>query len=181
MQPAAFPFLPSFLLLNFFCLYVFFTSPLSLSFLCPSSFPHRENLGDNRHPTSSPYFPISSHSYSERVRRKFRRNFTSDDTLFILQPSRSRSRSSFSLSMPTFRTSTANGYYHSHNKFIVQRVIIMPSFEQYQTTDIMTKSFLMVEIEGRDSRETATSAKQGHKMRERKEDIKFIPLAAGIR
>lgn len=159
-----------------------FTSPLSLSFLCPSSFPHRENLGDNRHPTSSPYFShIESLIFGEsqkKIPTKFHtgRYFISSPTLSI-----SFSRSSFSLSMPKFRTSTANGYYHSHSKFIVQRVIIMPSFVQYQTTDIMTKSFLMVEMEGRDSRETATSAKQRHKMRERKEDTKFIPLSAGIR
>lgn len=128
-----------------------FTSPLSLAFLCPSSFPHRENFSKTWAITVIPHplptFPISSHSYSERVRRKFRRNFTPDDTLFLLQPSRFRSRSSFSLSMSKFRTSTANGYYLSHSKFIVQRVIIMPSFVQYQTTDIMTESFLMVEVE----------------------------------
>lgn len=158
---------------------------LPLLHLSPFSVPPPSHTGKTWAITVIPHplptFPISSHSYSERVRRKFRRNFTPDDTLFLLQPSRSHSRCSFSLSIPKFRTSTANGYYHSHSKFIVQQVIIMPSFVQYQTTDIMTKSFLMVEMEGRDSQETATSAKQRHKMRERKEDTKFIPLSAGIR
>jgi len=68
---------------------------------------------------------ISSHSYSQIARRKSRRNFTPNDTLFLLQPSPSRSRYP---SFLKFSTSTAKGYYLSHSKFIVRRVIIMPFF-----------------------------------------------------
>lgn len=47
-----------------------------------------------------------------------------------------------------FRTSTLRRYYLSHNKFIVRRVIIMPSCPA-TPNDITAKSFVTVEMEKR--------------------------------